>query len=235
MIPVPALFLHIQKTAGTAVVRTVSGYYEKVVSHLDYHGCRPDDLDRTDFVSGHFGYGFARELMPSRYCFTFLRDPVERVLSFYYHCRRSDPGQYPVYRLAREKSLDEFLDLALEQPQVMSYVWNHQTWQLACGWGNRDGRYIVDYDPEQMITDARDHLAEFDYIGFTETLDRDMAVILERLKITLSAGIPRINAGGARPRPEDLPSSTRSRLRRITEMDQMLVDHARSLRRSRGR
>jgi hypothetical protein len=226
----PALFLHIQKTAGTSVVRVACNVYENFISHYDHHGYKPEAFRYAAFVSGHFGYDYAQPLMKSRYSFTFLRDPAERVLSFYYHCLRSDPDEYTIYRLAQEKTIDDFLDMALDHQQVRSHIWNHQTWQLACGWDNIARTSILQYDDDQMISEARAHLAEFDYIGFTETFDRDMSVILDNLGISFSAEAPRINAGGSKPLPEDLPSSTRDRLRRITEMDQALFDYARSLR-----
>lgn len=227
---IPALFLHIQKTAGTAVVQTVCSFYDNFISHFDHHGYKPEEFQSASFVSGHFGYSYAQPLMKSRYSFTFLRDPAERVLSFYYHCLRSDPDEYAIYRLAQEKTIDEFLDLGLDHKQVKTHIWNHQTWQLACGWDNIVGKYIVNYDAAKMIDEAKAHLAEFDYIGFTETLDKDMIVIRNSLGITCPDGVPRINAGGSKPRIEDLPSSTRHRLRQITELDQVLFDYARSMR-----
>ena len=223
----PALFLHIQKTAGTAVVQMASSFYNKFISHFDYHGHKPEEFQHTGFVSGHFGYSYAQPLMKFRYSFTFLRDPGERVLSFYYYCRRSDPDEYGIYKLGREKSLDEFLDLGQDHQQVKPYIWNHQTWQLACGWYNPAGKNIMNYDQETMINEAKAHLAEFHHIGFVETLDEDMMTIWNGLGVKWSARIPTVNKGGPKPRVKDLPSSTRHRLRRITELDQILYDYAR--------
>lgn len=233
----PALFLHIQKTAGTSVVEAARRFYgeNNFISHLDYHGHRPHEFKEKGFVSGHFGYEYARELMNTRYSFTFLRNPVERVLSFYYFCRRSNPDEYPVYRLAQEKTIDAFLDMALDDPQVKGCVWNHQTWQLACGWGNLPKKSIIDYDEENMMNEARAHLSEFDFIGFTETFDEDMMIILNTLGVKASVQIPRINKGGERPRLEDLPLSTCQRLWRITEMDRALFDYGRTVRFGRER
>ncbi len=223
----PALFLHIQKTAGTSVVKMCREYYgETLVSHIDYRGRKPESFEETGFVSGHFGYGFARPLMGSRYSFTFLRDPVERVLSFYYFCCRSDPDAYEIYRLTQENTINDFLDMGLDNPRVKTHIWNHQTWQLACGWGNPSQKSILDYDGEAMLGEARTHLAEFDYVGFTESFDQDIHVILNSLGISRSAKALKTNAGGPRPRKTDLSSSIRERLARLTELDQTLYDSA---------
>jgi len=44
----------------------------------------PESLSDVPVISGHFGYGYANKLMKDRISFTFLRDPVERVLSLFY-------------------------------------------------------------------------------------------------------------------------------------------------------
>jgi len=73
---IPALFLHTQKTAGTAVVEMCRELYgETLVSHVDYRGRKPEAFQNFGFVTGHFGYSFTRLLMNSRYSFTFFRDP----------------------------------------------------------------------------------------------------------------------------------------------------------------
>lgn len=225
--PKPSLFLHIQKTAGTSVVNTVQQYYgNSVICHLDYHPHKPTEFCQTGFVSGHFGYDYAHKLMKSRYCFTFLRDPAERVLSFYYFCLRSNPKDYTVYKMAQEQNIDDFLDAGLDHPQIKPVIWNHQVWQLASGWGNAARKSIFSYDEKDLINSAISHLAQFDHVGFRETFDEDMNIILNEIGIKNVSQIAKANVGHNRPRIEDLPSSTRDRLRRITELDQILYDHA---------
>lgn len=80
---VPALFLHIQKTAGTSLVNMARRYYgDNVISHADYCTVAPDEIKKFGFISGHFGYAFARPLMQGRYSFTFLRDPSNAYCRF---------------------------------------------------------------------------------------------------------------------------------------------------------
>ena len=127
----PAIFVHIQKTAGTSMVDLFRRHYQEkqIISHGDYlSGVEHfsfnfwkinrkviSDFHNIRFLSGHFGYDFAKQFMPSRYSFTFLRDPVERVLSFYYFCRTRDPHEYDIYRLCHELTLDEFLKKGMEE------------------------------------------------------------------------------------------------------------------------
>ena len=72
--------------------------------------------------------------MPGRYSFTFLRDP-SREFSYYYYCKTRDPKEYKIYALTQELTLDQFLMLGLERPDVKACIWNNQTWQLANGYG----------------------------------------------------------------------------------------------------
>ncbi len=57
-----ALFLHIQKTAGTSlqVMARVAFGDDQVTSHHEYIQMSLAELAKFDFVSGHFGFSFAK-------------------------------------------------------------------------------------------------------------------------------------------------------------------------------
>lgn len=231
--PKPSLFLHIQKTAGTSVVNTVQKEYgDDLISHSDYSLYKLKEFQKTGFVSGHFGYDYAQYLMKHRYCFTFLRDPIERVLSFYYFCLRSNPDDFEVYDIAQKSNLDDFLDLGLDHPKVKPYIWNHQVWQLSYGWANTAKKNIRSCDEKNITNLALSHLAEFDHVGFCETFNEDMVTILSEIGIDCITRLTKVNVSHHRPRKEDLPPNTIARLQRITELDQILYDHAWAIRRA---
>jgi hypothetical protein len=83
----PAIFLHIQKTAGTSIVDLARRHYgnENMTSHGDHlEGFKQFPLkdkffeterilskyEATPFISGHFGYDFSKPFMNVRYSFT---------------------------------------------------------------------------------------------------------------------------------------------------------------------
>ena len=105
------LFLHIQKTAGTSVQEMARIAYgsDRVVSHGDFVSLGVEGCRSYDFVSGHFGFAFARPLMEGRYCFTFLRDPIDRIISLYEFCKTRDPLEFPIYAIAQRTDLVGFL------------------------------------------------------------------------------------------------------------------------------
>jgi len=67
----PALFLHIQKTAGTSIVEYAKRYYPSIISHADFLNHKPEEFSEVQFISGHFGYEFTKYHMPNRYSFVF--------------------------------------------------------------------------------------------------------------------------------------------------------------------
>ncbi|WP_431299338.1 sulfotransferase family 2 domain-containing protein [Tabrizicola sp. BL-A-41-H6] len=224
-----ALFLHIQKTAGTSVQEMARQIYgnSQVSSHGDFVKLGLEKSRQHDFVSGHFGYAFAQPLMSGRYCFTFLRDPVDRITSLYRFCRSREPTEQPLYAIAHKTDLEGFLSDD-HGPDHLSKIWNNQVWQLAIGYGHSQVglplAHPLTEDPLTLINSAKRNLATFNHIGFVSTFNEDIAEIFKAL------GAPNVevkksnvsidHSGGA------LSSSLRRRLAEITELDRELYDHA---------
>ncbi|HEX8010945.1 MAG TPA: sulfotransferase family 2 domain-containing protein [Casimicrobiaceae bacterium] len=230
----PAVFLHIQKTAGTSITETVWGYYaDSIASHGDFVNRTPESMRQYRFVSGHFGFEFARELIESRYSFTFLRDPIERVLSLYYFCRTRDPKEFAIYETAHQLELPEFLRAARSPGLVHSHICNQQVWQIAWGWGEGTAqkRTRESFADDEMLALARVNLRKFSFVGFAETLEEDYRKVLKDLGIPAPAEAPRSNATGPRPHTESLSGEALELAREITALDQALYDEAWALRR----
>lgn len=230
---VPALFLHTQKTAGTSIMMAAARHYGRhnVCSHGDFVGKTPDELARYAFVSGHFGFDFAKSLMVDRYSFTFLRSPIERVLSFYYFCRTRDPQEFPIYKIAQEHDLDSFLRLVHEHQVVRNSIWNGQTWRLSGGPGMPNVS-ADDLPPEQMLARSIENLDSFSFVGFTETFDDDVDVIMRGLRMPNALRPGRENVTHGRPLARDHSRQTIKLIEEMTELDQALYDAAWRRRRS---
>jgi len=221
-----ALFLHIQKTAGTSIVHLAHQHYLlSMTSHGDHVGKSPDSLKKTQFVSGHFGYDFASQLMADRYSFTFLRVPKSRVLSMYYFLRDQEVDLFPMYKLAKELSLEEFLKAGFSDSMVRQRLWNNQVWQLAHGWANRDNKKVENFEPEELLDLAKSHLDAFDHVGFTETFQQDCEIILKGLNLPAQEEKVAANKS-SRKKNVDLSVEANDLLDELTVLDRELYDFA---------
>lgn len=226
---VKAFFLHIQKTAGTSLVHLARQYYgESFTSHGEYWGKDPGQLRDIGFISGHIGYHFARPLMQDRYTFTFLRDPAERILSLYYFSKARDPGEFEIYKMARELDLNGFLEAGLSDPCAKMHIWNNQVWQLAHGYTHLDDRTVGDFGEAELLRLAKEHLGEFSHVGFTETFVADSAPVLKALGLPRMKEMPKLNATPGRPGAAEQSPAVRDLLDRLTGLDRQLYDYART-------
>ena len=203
-------------------------YRNDIVSHGDYLKHDAASLKNIGFISGHFGFEYARQFMDGRYSFTFLRDPVERLLSLYYFSRTRDPAEFPMYRLAHEMDLAGYLRAGFDREDVKTFLWNQQAWQLACGWQDPQQREIPDFTEEQILERAKAHVMEFNYIGFVESIAVDSKAILANLHVPVPEVVP-ANLTPERPHRNDLPAAAIRLAEELTRLDAALYEHAKDL------
>lgn len=229
-LPRPAVFLHIQKTAGTSVQEMARAIYgnENVISHADYKSLGVEGCRGVPFVSGHFGFSFVKALEFERYRFTFLRDPVQRLISLYRFCRSRDPNESLLYRIAQQTTLDEFLEPRYGDTHWRA-VWNNQTFQLYQGYGaDLVGETQLDawnVPRVDLVAGAITNLKHFDFVGFQETFARDIRLVFDAVGAA-PIGERRSNVSAGSGLVEHLPSTTQRRLRELTCLDQIVYDHA---------
>lgn len=226
------LFVHIPKTAGQTVVQILRNQYRGAFARVDPQA--EEDPDRPELqaklreaeragnrvIVGHFPFGVGRWLEgPCRYV-TFLRDPVDRVISRYYYLI-DRPGT-PHYAVLREKaeSLEDALDL---QPQF-------RNWQTRVMAGtDPDGRYDPN-DPctEETLARAKANLERCAAVGLTERFDESLVL----MKLALGWSTPayvRRNTTKGRPRLRELPPHVLELIEERNRLDRSLYEHGASL------
>ena len=224
------IFLHLPKTAGTTLHRILDKEYPGPATFT----IGPDayaDIDRfyelpaaelryLRLLRGHMPFGLHRQLpQPARY-FTMLRDPVERVISYYYFIRRT-PEHY-LYQTLQATGWDLAALLNSQLPVMMD---NGQTRLLSGVWGD------VAYGKmsESHLTLAQRHLSEhFAVVGLQEQFDSSLLLMQQAF------GWRRIeyekhNVTRNRPLREELSAATLQAIRDANLIDIQLYEYARQM------
>jgi hypothetical protein len=174
---------------------------------------------RYRLIEGHLYFGFHRCIPGASTYITFLRRPVERVLSFYYYAR-STPDHY-LYSQLVSKRLDLKTALARE---LTSELCNGQTRQLAGDeWE----------DPQRVVTRAaleraQANLTHFRVVGLLEEFDASLLLLRRAFDWQLPFYV-RENVTKERPDETFLDAETRGLIEEANRLDLELYEYTRSL------
>jgi hypothetical protein len=221
--------IHIRKTAGTSFRRELSEAFgdallldygdeigsdrllsrlKRIKTSLSAHYNRNRIVDRYKIVHGHF-YGTKYKSLPGRkYYVTFLRDPVERVISNYFYIKsnpsRSHPDAISIHR--RNLSLEEYVESAESR--------------------NLQARFLAGLD-----------LDRFQFVGITEHYNRSISLFNKLFGVNLRGDVHQ-NVTRARPSIDMIDPLLRKRIITLNERDVALyaegVDHFRRMLRRYG-
>ncbi len=153
------VFLHIPKTAGTTLKTIMErNYLEGEIANLYSQKVDEQEIEHhlenqnTQLICGHFDFqpGFNNHDL---YTFTFLRPPIDRVISNYLHIKYSDSI---IHKKWMEK-VNEFADF-LKLPQGSN-------WQsrLLAGYKQREP-----VDLRTLFQEAQANLNSLNFVGLTE-------------------------------------------------------------------
>jgi Sulfotransferase family len=226
-------FVHIPKTAGATVTSMLAAAYSKPEVHnagnymrgpakterkvAGWHskgGARP----RRRVTTGHVPYAVFRQRLPpdTRYM-TFLREPVDRVLSHYYRHVRRDPrhaGRAPK-RGAQPKA--DSLEQALVEMRVP---------QL-----NNFATRFLSADPDAVrlsagaLEEAKANLRGFAFVGIQERFEESI-VLLQRLLGLGSVPYVDRHVSSDRPAVEEIPDEQRALILECNRLDAELYSFA---------
>jgi hypothetical protein len=220
-------FVHIPKTAGGTATSMLNALYSKqeVRKTGNYLRGGPGKTERKIAASlrkggrvfiGHTPYGAFRDRLPrdTRYM-TFLREPVDRVLSHYYrHIHVEDPRRAGRVRkrpsqgwAAKAESLKEAL-VELRLPQI-----NNLATRFLCG-----HRTPIGDLPASAVDDAKQNLREFAFVGIQERFDESL-VLLQR---TLGLGVAPYrdrHVSSDRPAVDEITKDERALIEEYNQLD----------------
>ena len=223
------VFYHLPKSAGTTLNRILRHNYrpEEMVESgpntqefiAELQSWTPERLAAIRFLQGHFPFGL-HELLPQQVrCFTILRDPIDRVVSYYYHARR-EPAHY-LYNLIHDNnwSLAELLDTHI--PLMMN---DGQVRLLSGVFADAQMGEVT----EDMLATAIANMRTCEVVGLTEQFDLSLA-LLQRAFGWRYIGYSPVNVGHNRPPVEAISLETLEAVRRYNRMDALLYEEAQRL------
>ncbi|QJT09278.1 sulfotransferase family 2 domain-containing protein [Oceanidesulfovibrio marinus] len=211
------IFQHIPKTAGsTARAGFAALYPSQSVFAFDQDGVLDNLLtlprekkDAIRFFSGHVDYGIHKIFNGPTVYAAFLRDPVERVFSHWWHIFTRPEHRF--HDFAQSTTLDEFLDAAV-RPRM-----NNCMTRMLSGINPPYGEC-----PESMLKAATRNISEsYCFLGTKERFEESYAMLAQMLGADEKqlTPPPSRNLSENRPRVEELPRETRRCIERLNGLD----------------
>ena len=230
----PALvaFVHIPKTAGGTATTMLANAFSTTGVHgagnymrgpeaterklARREGSWQDWLDGGGRASiGHVPYRvFRRYLPPETRYMTFLREPVDRVLSHYYrHIHIHDPtrsGQPKSHAGARIKAASiEQAMVEMRMPQL----------------NNLSTRFLSGHEPtaelpESALADAQANLRTFAFVGVQERFEESLVLLRRMLDLPAVPYVDRhVSRAGSRPSVDEISDEQRDLIADCNRLD----------------
>lgn len=224
------IFLHIPKTAGTTLHLIIERHYppESIFSLgpmaqdsiREFKNMSEARRAEIRVLKGHMGFGL-HEFVPGPWAyFTLLREPIDRVISFYYFVHRT--RQHYLYDFVQSEhvGLKEFIE-----SQATPMVDNAQTRMLSGVWLDVGFGECTKETLEQAKRNLRE---SFTVVGLTERFDETL-FLLKRAFGWDKLFYTKQNVTANRPQKSDLPSDTLDTLVNVNLLDIELYQYATEL------
>ena len=223
------IFVHIPKTAGTTLVHIADRQYPaRTRMHLERHDESVREFQALPearraeirFLRGHIPYGLhAYCPRPTAY-FTLLREPVDRLLSYYYYVQQ-EPRHY-LYDYANQPGMT----LKRYVEDRMSLQMDNMQTRLISGMWTTPG--FGECDQSTLALAKRNLEQHFDIVGLTERFDETL-LLLKKAFGWGNIHYARHNVTSGRPRSASLDAETLSVLCEWNQLDLRLYRHAQAL------
>lgn len=235
----PIFFVHIAKTGGT----TLDSILEKIYPHDAIYSDPPNDYanaaelnqhfrfeiaKNSRLVVGHYDWAICDELSKQVkvYPITFLREPIDRVVSVFEYWKKSDNcWGHEIHQKIKNENLSfkDFLEL-----QLVDYAaTNFQTRQLAGYAWHNDFNSIPG---EQLLEIAKKNLRErVVAFGLMERYDDSLWLFYQTFGWKPPEKYDIKNVTPHRAKVRDIPQDTLDLIAEMNQLDLQLYDYAKAL------
>ena len=223
------IFTHIPKTSGTSLIKELAepnlgstkiariGSFQRLM-----RGCKED----FNFISGHFPYGVHHFTHRDVKYITFLRDPIDRAVSFYYFVQQDGDNpktRHPLCDYAESVSLKDFyLDKQFHnlQTRYTAGLLFHKSYTFL------DSLGLENKVLERAISNLRNR---YFFFGFLEEREESLQTLARKLKWNKGVKVSPQKKTRLRVKVNDLDNETLQVLKFANRLDQKLYDFAFSI------
>jgi hypothetical protein len=219
------IFLHIPKTGGMTLYQVLEQNFPaesiwKVPARGEdeFRSLPEERRRRFRCIMGHAWFGIHDSIPNPFFYITMLRDPVERLISQYYHAMRDEGTELHRMIMERKLTLEEFLQSGLD------IFYNQQTRLIAGRKGVKMARRKTRQAPPHirfqhpvLLEEAKQNMRKFfRFVGLVEKYDESLLVLKKEI------GLDRIyyfRENVTRRIKEQIPSSLRDEILNINRLD----------------
>ncbi len=236
------IFPHIPKTAGSSFLSSLveaNVPAERVYRYRTNAGVRQMMFDRqarnADFVSAHLPHGLHRFTSRSVAYMTFLRDPIDRAVSWYYWIKDMDRidlyRRHPLRNYADSVSIKEFYENPVHantQTRYIAGIAHHAVYP----------RMRLNGYHEHVLKRAKAHLTSYACFGLLERFEESVGYIMQAFDWQERHLVERQRSTKRRPTVRDIMEIDPriiDELRRYHQLDLRLYDFANELFERRSR
>ena len=206
-------FLHITKTAGGSIKKLLADQLNDEVLFHNSHNDVPELKDETKMLFGHFLVDIHKEydqVTPKYLCF--LRNPINRVASHYYHLYNVDKSPIGDKIRSSGNDINEYFK------RVNHWEFSNAMCKIIAGKETFDQKW----SDEKILQIAMNNMRKFKFVGIFEFLEISLIRLSKLYNLNITE-VPSVNIGSYKF--SKINDETINKIIRINKYDWILYNY----------